>query len=127
MIAVVDYGMGNLRSVSQAVLHVAAGTGLEVVVTSDPQQVRAAERAGARYEGTLRHGIVHGDINAVIVGQNNGFWASSAFPYNSVYPERNAPFREFTVIYHDEIGAVQAFPQWSSCRCGSSPATAPAG
>ena len=26
-VAVVDYGMGNLRSVSQAVLHVAAGTG----------------------------------------------------------------------------------------------------
>ena len=27
-VAVVDYGMGNLRSVSQAVLHVAAGSGL---------------------------------------------------------------------------------------------------
>jgi glutamine amidotransferase len=27
-VAVVDYGMGNLRSVSQAVMHVAAGTGL---------------------------------------------------------------------------------------------------
>ena len=26
-VAVVDYGMGNLRSVSQAVLHVAAGSG----------------------------------------------------------------------------------------------------
>ena len=43
-VAVVDYGMGNLRSVSQALLHVAAGTGLEVVVSSRPDAVRAAER-----------------------------------------------------------------------------------
>ena len=41
-IAVVDYGMGNLRSVSQAVLHVA--TGKSVVVTSDAAVVNAAER-----------------------------------------------------------------------------------
>ena len=43
-LAIVDYGMGNLRSVSQAVLHVAAGAGIEVVVTSRPDDVRAAER-----------------------------------------------------------------------------------
>ena len=34
-VAVVDYGMGNLRSVSQAVLHVARGTGVEVIVTDE--------------------------------------------------------------------------------------------
>jgi glutamine amidotransferase len=43
-VAVVDYGSGNLRSVSQAVAHVAAGSGLSVEVTSDPQVVLAAER-----------------------------------------------------------------------------------
>lgn len=43
-VAVVDYGSGNLRSVSQAVAHVAAGSGLEVVVTADPQTVLDAER-----------------------------------------------------------------------------------
>ena len=32
-VAVVDYGMGNLRSVSQAVLHVARETGVEAVIT----------------------------------------------------------------------------------------------
>ena len=52
-VAVVDYGMGNLRSVSQAVLHVAAGTGLDVVVTSDPQQVRAAERVVLPGQGAM--------------------------------------------------------------------------
>jgi glutamine amidotransferase len=43
-VAVVDYGMGNLRSVSQAVQHVAQGSGFDVVVTSNPEDVMAAER-----------------------------------------------------------------------------------
>jgi imidazoleglycerol-phosphate dehydratase len=33
-VAVVDYGSGNLRSVSQAVVHAAVGSGVEVIVTS---------------------------------------------------------------------------------------------
>lgn len=41
-IAVVDYGMGNLRSVAKAIEHVAPGA--RVVVTSDPAVVRAADR-----------------------------------------------------------------------------------
>jgi glutamine amidotransferase len=52
-VAVVDYGMGNLRSVSQAVLHVAAGTGFEVVVTSRPEEVRAAERVVLPGQGAM--------------------------------------------------------------------------
>ena len=43
-VAVVDYEMGNLRSVSQAVLHAAAGTDVRVIVTQDPAEVRAADR-----------------------------------------------------------------------------------
>ncbi len=53
-LAVVDYGMGNLRSVSQAVLHVAQGSGLQVVVTSHPDQVRAAERIVLPGQGAMR-------------------------------------------------------------------------
>ena len=53
-VAVVDYGMGNLRSVSQAVLHVAAGTGLEVVVTQRPDDVMAAERVVLPGQGAMR-------------------------------------------------------------------------
>ncbi len=52
-VAVVDYGMGNLRSVSQAVLHVATGTGFEVVVTSNPDEVRAAERIVLPGQGAM--------------------------------------------------------------------------
>ncbi|HQU51136.1 MAG TPA: imidazole glycerol phosphate synthase subunit HisH [Casimicrobiaceae bacterium] len=41
-IAVIDYGMGNLRSVAKALRHVAPGS--EVVVTSDADVVRRAGR-----------------------------------------------------------------------------------
>jgi glutamine amidotransferase len=41
-VAVVDYGMGNLRSVAKALAHVAPG--LDVVVTADPREIRAADR-----------------------------------------------------------------------------------
>jgi glutamine amidotransferase len=53
-VAVVDYGMGNLRSVSQAVMHVAAASGHEVVVTQRPEQVRAAERVVLPGQGAMR-------------------------------------------------------------------------
>ena len=53
-VAVVDYGMGNLRSVSQAVLHVAQDSGLEVVITSRPEYVYAAERVVLPGQGAMR-------------------------------------------------------------------------
>ena len=52
-VAVVDYGMGNLRSVSQAVLHVAQGSGFEVLVTSKPDEVYAAERVVLPGQGAM--------------------------------------------------------------------------
>ena len=53
-VAVVDYGMGNLRSVSQAVMHVAAGEGVDVVVTQRPEEVQAAERIVLPGQGAMR-------------------------------------------------------------------------
>ena len=41
-IAVIDYGMGNLRSVAKALKHVAPGC--DVVVTADPQAIAGAPR-----------------------------------------------------------------------------------
>ncbi len=52
-VAVVDYGMGNLHSVSQAVRHVAQGSGLDVVVTSRPAEVFAAERVVLPGQGAM--------------------------------------------------------------------------
>ncbi len=53
VVAVVDYGMGNLRSVSQAVMHVAQGSGFEVKVTSDPDVVYTAERVVLPGQGAM--------------------------------------------------------------------------
>ena len=53
-IAVVDYGMGNLRSVTQAVMHVAAGAGLDVVWARTPAEVMAAERVVLPGQGGMR-------------------------------------------------------------------------
>jgi len=54
-IAVVDYGMGNLRSVSKALEHVAPriSPNIEVLVTSDPGAIRAAERVVVPGQGAM--------------------------------------------------------------------------
>ncbi len=50
-IAVVDYGMGNLRSVAKALEHVAPEAG--VLVTAQPDAIRAAERVVVPGQGAL--------------------------------------------------------------------------
>ena len=53
-VAVVDYGMGNLRGVAQAVVHAAASVDhAEVTVTSDPQVVRDAHRVVLPGQGAM--------------------------------------------------------------------------
>jgi imidazole glycerol-phosphate synthase subunit HisH len=53
-VAVVDYGMGNLRSVSNAVKEAAKGTGFEVVITNRPEDVRRADRIVLPGQGAMR-------------------------------------------------------------------------
>lgn len=52
-VAVVDYGMGNLRSVSQAVQAAAEGSGYQVVITANPDEVRACERVVLPGQGAM--------------------------------------------------------------------------
>ncbi len=54
VVAVVDYGMGNLRSVSQAVAHVARESDVHVVVTANPEDVYAADRVVLPGQGAMR-------------------------------------------------------------------------
>jgi hypothetical protein len=57
--------------------------------------------------------IVHQDLNAIITGPGRGRFPAGTFKdIPVVAPNRDWPFREFTIIYHDEIGAVQAFPHF---------------
>ena len=77
-IAIVDYGMGNLRSVYQAVHHV-AGTS-SVLVTSDPAEIMAASRVIFPGQGAmpdcmreldlrgLRSAILHAAANKPFFG-----------------------------------------------------------
>ncbi|MEQ1599041.1 MAG: imidazole glycerol phosphate synthase subunit HisH [Methylotenera sp.] len=77
-IAVVDYGMGNLRSVSKAVEHVASGK--SVVITSDPELIQHAERVVFPGQGAmpdcmreldarnLRDVIIHAAVNKPFLG-----------------------------------------------------------
>lgn len=51
-VAVVDYGMGNLRSVAKALEHV-ADAGTRIVVTSDARQVREADRVVFPGQGAM--------------------------------------------------------------------------
>ena len=52
-VAVVDYGMGNLRSVAQAVIHATTATHVNAVITQDPQVVRNAHRVVLPGQGAM--------------------------------------------------------------------------
>ena len=57
-IAVVDYGMGNLRSVSKALEHVALD-GQRVIVSSDAQEIADSERVVFPGQGAARACMQH--------------------------------------------------------------------
>jgi imidazole glycerol-phosphate synthase subunit HisH len=69
-VAVVDYGSGNLRSVSQAVKHVAQASNVEVLVTSHAQDVLDADRVVLPGQGhmadCMRELAASGLLNAVL-------------------------------------------------------------
>jgi glutamine amidotransferase len=52
-VVVVDHGSGNLRSVSQAVMRVAQGSGVDVLVSARADDVRAAERVVLPGQGAI--------------------------------------------------------------------------
>ncbi len=52
-VAVIDYGMGNLRSVAQAVLSAAHHHGAQAIITADPDQVRRAQRVVLPGQGAM--------------------------------------------------------------------------
>jgi manganese oxidase len=88
--------------------------------------------AGHRFEGlpilNIRHDgeIVHSELTALITGPGRGAFPPDTFHDNPVLepnkyvPQapgldlrtREEPFREFTIIFHDEIFAIQAFPEF---------------
>ena len=57
--------------------------------------------------------IFHSDLTAIIAGPGPDGIIPFDYPEVEVYPDRSDPFREFTIIFHDEIAAVQAFPEFN--------------
>jgi imidazole glycerol-phosphate synthase subunit HisH len=59
-VVVVDYGAGNLKSAAKALMEAAKGTGVEVLVTADPTQVKRADRIvlpGVGAFADCKHGL----------------------------------------------------------------------
>jgi hypothetical protein len=52
------------------------------------------------------------DLNAIITGPNKGRFPAGTYRANATEPDRDRPFRELTVVYHDELQDVQALPQF---------------
>jgi hypothetical protein len=75
--------------------------------------------AGHRYAGLpvllIKSGdeIVHSDLTAIIAGPAPTYLIPGMVS-TKTYPNRDQPFREFAILFHDEVGAVQAFPQFET-------------
>ncbi len=66
--------------------------------------------------------IIHSDLNAIITGPGRGNFPAGTYPaVTNISYNREQPFREFTVIYHDETKAVQAFPQFNDVTANNTP------
>ncbi|HEX6901538.1 MAG TPA: copper oxidase [Thermoanaerobaculia bacterium] len=81
--------------------------------TTDPYQ---CHRIGKPVLKMLDSGnrIVHSDLTAIITGPSAGpLPATYLSDAPGQYPNRKEPFREFTIIFHDEVGAVQAFQEFN--------------
>jgi hypothetical protein len=91
------------------------GAGLfdyDVVYPDGPfagQPVVNISRPAAPINGTPARETVHSDLTAIITGPNKGSFPPGTYPPNPTYPNRLEPFREFTIIFHDEFSSIQAF------------------
>jgi len=72
-IAIVDYGMGNLRSVAQALMHAAPEA--TVTIASQPEQIKAADRVVLPGQGAMPDCMAHlkdsGLLDAVLDAVKN--------------------------------------------------------
>ncbi|HEV2146928.1 MAG TPA: multicopper oxidase domain-containing protein, partial [Longimicrobiaceae bacterium] len=89
-----------------------AGTtaGGQPIVNYDALYPSGHPRAGLPILKMLHNGeVVHSSLTAIITGPNRGPFPAGTYPQVVVNRDRHQPFREVTVIFHDEPGLVQAF------------------
>ena len=67
-----------------------------------------------------RDELIYSDLTAIITGPGGGVFPFTengpGFAQNPTYPGRREPFREFTIMYHESFGTVQAFQQFSASQ-----------
>ena len=67
--------------------------------------------------------LISSDLTAVITGPDAGRFSyantSPTFRTNPASPDRRQPYREFTIIYHQEVFATQAFVQFANANLQS--------
>jgi glutamine amidotransferase len=144
-ISIVDYGMGNLRSVQKALAHVARDA--EVAITADPDEIRRADRVVFPGQGampdcmrSLRESGVGGAVEeaaaskpflGLCIGQQMLFERSAegdtpglgvvmgrvvGFPLT---PERRAAGLKVPHMGWNEVWQVRAHPLWHGIADGS--------
>lgn len=121
-------GTGSAASLGQAwpagstLQNVDPGGNALAVATSTPSVWASEGKAGLPVLNMLDGArLVHSDLNAVITGPAGdpaGKFPSSTYPLekagynNPTLPNRLEPFREYTVVFHDEMAVANAFPLW---------------
>jgi len=145
-IAVIDYGMGNLRSVAKALRHVAPER--TIVVTADPAEIRAAARVVLPGQSAMPDCMAHLDASGlrevvlevardrpflgICLGLQMLFDASEEGPTPclGVLPGRVVRFREGAMVSGGErlkvphmgwsrVRQVRAHPLWAGIGADS--------
>jgi glutamine amidotransferase len=147
MIVVIDYGMGNLRSVAKALVHVAPDR--EVVVSDDPAVIRRAERvvlpgqsampdcmagiAARGLEEVVREVVHERPFLGVCLGLQMLFESSEEGPTRGlgVLPGKVVRFRDEALLLRggdrlkvphmgwNQVQQVRAHPLWRGIADGS--------
>ncbi|HKU46289.1 MAG TPA: imidazole glycerol phosphate synthase subunit HisH [Burkholderiales bacterium] len=132
-IAVVDYGMGNLLSVSKALEHVAGGH--QVVVTADPEAILSSERVVVPGQGAMpdcmRQLAASGARDAVVAATRNKPFLGLCIGLQMLFergeegdtpglavlpgrvPRLNAPGLEIPHMGWNEVVQARPHPLWS--------------
>jgi glutamine amidotransferase len=147
MIVVIDYGMGNLRSVAKALVHVAPDR--EVVISADPDVIRRGERivlpgqsampdcmaglAASGLEGVVREVVRERPFLGVCLGLQMLFESSEEGPTRGlgVLPGKVVRFRDEAMLLPrgerlkvphmgwNEVRQTRPHPLWQGIPDGS--------
>jgi glutamine amidotransferase len=132
-IAVVDYGMGNLLSVSKALEHVAGGH--QVVVTADPETILSSDRVVVPGQGAMpdcmRQLAASGARDAVVVATRDKPFLGLCIGLQMLFergeegdtaglgvlpgrvPRLNAPGLEIPHMGWNEVMQARPHPLWA--------------